>query len=149
MLAIRSPAGWFLALALAGCGGWSSYPHLLANSEWQLVRLGEIDSPAEAGGANIEFTTVADMTGWTGCNSYRGRYSVRGPELLIADLHWTEAGCPSDALFRQEQLMQTALSAVQSFEFELEGDRLTLYGGGKQLLVFERTARGQKLPDAD
>ena len=126
-------------IALAGCGDWASYPLPLADTEWRLVELGEIDRTAAAGGANIKFTTAADMSGWTGCNAYDGRYSVRGSELLIEDLYSTEAGCPSDALFRQEQLMQTVLSAVR--RFEIEGDRLTLHGGGKQLLVFERTAQ--------
>ena len=88
------------------------------------------------GDATAEFATDAELTGWTGCNSYSARYRVRDSELRLDDLTWTERGCPSNALFRQEQRMQDALAAVE--RFELSGQRLTLHGAGGQVLVFER-----------
>ena len=125
---------------LVACG---SEGNPLANTEWRLVALGDAGAPAEvAGNATAEFTTARDMTGWTGCNSYAARYSAREPELLLDDLTWTEAGCPSQALFRQEQRMQDSLATVE--RFEVSGERLTLHGEGGQVLVFERVReRGQ------
>ena len=91
------------------------------------------------GGPTAEFTTATDVTGWTGCNSYEARYSVRGSELRLDDLRWTERGCPSQELFRQEQRMQDSLATAE--RFEVSGERLTLHGEGGQALVFERVGK--------
>ena len=113
----------------------------LANTEWRLVALGNAGAPAEVveGNPTAEFTTATDMTGWTGCNSYGARYSARDSELRLEDLTWTEAGCPSQALFQQEQRMQDSLATVEWFE--VAGEQLTLHSEGGQALVFERAAK--------
>ena len=109
----------------------------LAGTEWRLVELGKAGSPAAVMGSNptAEFSAKA-MTGWTGCNSYEGRYSVRQSKLRLDDLTWTEKGCPSQGLFRQEQRMQDSLATVE--RFEVSGERLTLHSEGGQALVFQR-----------
>ena len=124
-----------LVLLLAACG---SGENPLDGTEWRLVTLGDAGAPdAVVGGdANAEFTTATDMTGWTGCNSYGALYSVRDSELRLDDLTWTEAGCPTQALFRQEQRMQDSLATVE--RFEVSGEQLTLHSQGGQVLVFER-----------
>ena len=113
----------------------------LANTEWRLVALGNADAPAEVGEGNptAEFTTATDMTGWTGCNAYAAKYSARESELRLDDLTWTEAGCPSQALFRQEQRIQDSLATVA--RFEVLGEHLTLHSEGEQVLVFERVGK--------
>ena len=123
---------------LAACG---SEGNPLANTEWRLVALGNADAPTGVvrGNPTAEFTTATDMTGWTGCNSYSARYSARGPELRLDDLTWTEAGCPSQALFQQEQRMQDSLATVE--RFEVSGEHLTLHSEGRQALVFERVEK--------
>ena len=123
-------------LLLAACGGGDGNP--LAGTEWRLVALGDAVAPAGATGddATAEFSSGAEMTGWTGCNSYDARYRVRGSELRLDDLRWTEAGCPSRALFRQEQRMQDALATVE--RYKVSGERLTLHSEGGEVLVFER-----------
>ena len=129
---------WILfvfAFLIAACGGEENP---LANTEWKLVALGNADAPTEVVGGNptAEFTTATDMTGWTGCNSYGARYTARESQLRLDDLRWTEAGCPSQALFRQEQRMQDLLATVE--RFEVSGDQLTLHSEGGQALVFQR-----------
>ena len=129
---------WLLpafVLLLAACG---SDGNPLADTEWRLVALGNADAPSEVvdGNATADFTASGDMRGLTACNSYSARYSVRGSELRLDDLSWTEAGCPSQALFRQEQRMQDSLASVE--RFEVSGERLTLHSEGGQALVFER-----------
>lgn len=112
----------------------------LADTEWRLVALGHGDAPAEVvGDPTAEFTAAGDMKGWTACNSYSARYSARGSALRLDDLTWTEAGCPSQALFRQEQRMQDSLATIE--RFEVSGERLTLHDEGGQALVFERVGR--------
>ena len=124
-----------LVLLLAACGGEGNP---LAGTAWRLVALGDAGAPAEVAGgdATARFTTATEMTGWTGCNSYGARYSVRGSELRLDDLTWTERGCPSQALFRQEQRMQDSLATVE--RFELSGERLTLHSDGGRALILER-----------
>ena len=133
---------WILfifALLMAACGGEENP---LANTEWRLVALGNAEAPAEVveGNPTAEFTTGTDMTGWTGCNAYGARYTARESELRLDELMWTEAGCPSQALFQQEQRMQDLLATVEWFE--VSGDQLTLHSEGGQALVFERVGRG-------
>ena len=132
---------WILfvfAFLIAACGGEENP---LANTEWQLVALGNADAPTEvvAGNLTAEFTTGTDLTGWTGCNSYGARYSVGESELRLGDLEWTEAGCPSQALFRQEQRMQELLATVG--RFEVSGEQLTLHSEDGLVLVFQRVGR--------
>ena len=131
-------AGLLLVVSalLAACGDGDRNP--LASTEWRLVALGDADAPAEVlgGDPTTRFTTATDMTGWTGCNAYGASYRVRDSELRLDELTWTEAGCPSQALFRQEQRMQDLLATVE--RFEVSGDRLTLYSEGGQALIFER-----------
>ena len=123
---------------LVACG---SEGNTLANTEWRLLALGVADAPAEVvgGNATAEFTTARDMTGWTGCNSYAARYRAGESELRLDDLEWTEAGCPSHALFQQEQRMQDSLATVE--RFEVSGERLTLHSEGGQVLVFKRVGK--------
>ena len=127
-----------LVFLLVACG---SGGNPLANTEWRLVALGNADAPDEvvAGNPTAEFTTATDMTGWTGCNSYGARYSARESELRLDDLTWTEAGCPSQALFQQEQRMQDSLATVE--RFEVSGEQLTLHSEGRQALVFKRVGK--------
>ncbi len=126
------------AFLIAACGGEGNP---LANTEWRLVTLGNADAPTEvvAGNATAEFTTATDMTGWTGCNSYAARYRARESELRLDDLTWTEAGCPSQALFQQEQRMQDLLATVE--RFEVSGEQLTLHSEDGQTLVFEKVGK--------
>ena len=130
----------FFAL-LTACGSEVSP---LADTEWRLVALGNADAPTlvVGGDPTASFTTATDMTGWTGCNSYGARYTAREPELRLDDLSWTEAGCPSQALFQQEQRMQDSLATVE--RFEVSEDRLTLYSEGGQVLVFERVGESDQ-----
>ena len=103
--------------------------------------MGDADALTEvvAGNPTAKFTAATDMTGWTGCNAYGARYSLEESHLRLDELTWTEAGCPSQALFRQEQRMQDLLATVESFEVSEE--RLTLHSEGGQALVFEPVRR--------
>ena len=60
---------------------------------------------------------------------------MRGADLRLDKLTWTEAGCTSDTLFRHEQRMQDSLATVE--RFEISEERLTLHSEGGQALVFE------------
>ena len=128
--------GFLFLFVACGDGGTP-----LSNTEWRLVALGNADAPDEVveGNATVKFTTATDMTGWTGCNAYGARYSARESELSLDNLTWTEAGCPSQALFQQEQRMQDLLATVE--RFEVSEEQLTLHSEGGQALVFKRVGK--------
>ena len=65
-------------------------------------------------------------------------------ELRLDELTWTEAGCPSQALFRQEQRMQDALATVE--RFEVSSERLTLHSEGRHASVFELVGKQPHCP---
>lgn len=126
-----------LPLLLAACSGGENLP---ADSEWRLVALGDAGAPVESeGDATVEFARGRNVTGWSTCNSYSGRYSVRGSELHLDDLSWAEAGCPSQALFGQEQQMQDSLATIE--RFEVSDGRLPLHSEDDQVMVYERAEK--------
>ena len=118
---------------LAACGGEGN--PLTVRSGAGRVGQRRRSAAVLGGDPTARFTTDTDMTGWTGCNSYAARYSIQGEELRLDDLMWQERGCPSDALFQQEQRMQDSLATVG--RFEISGERLTIHSEGGQVLVFE------------
>ena len=110
--------------------------HGLAETAWQLVALGTADAPdSVVGEVDVQFSATT-LKGWTGCNRYAARYRVRGHALQLADFEATEAGCPTQRLFDQEQRVKTLWVNVE--RFGVAGDRLTLHSAEGQVLVFER-----------
>ena len=108
----------------------------LAETAWQLVAFGEAAAPdSVVGEVDVQFSATT-LKGWTGCNQYDARYRVRGDALQLADLRATEAGCPTQSLFNQEQRVLTLWANVE--RFEVSGDHLTLHSAGGQVLVFQR-----------
>ena len=67
--------------------GSPAQQHPLVNTSWFL---------REAPDVTIEFAPDNTVSGWTGCNSYDGRYKTRGDEVDFFDFQWTEAGCPTE-----------------------------------------------------
>ena len=132
---------WLLLGLVVLTFGCSDSGNPLSETEWRLVALGNSDAPDQVvdGDATVKFTTATDMTGWTGCNACGARYSARESELRLDELTWTEAGCPSMDLFRQEQRMQDLLATVE--QFTISKEQLTLHSEGGQALVFERVGK--------
>lgn len=105
-----------------------------------MVEVGDPDGRDPAiGEVAAEFTAAGDLAGWTGCNSFAARYSARGEDLQLAGLGWTEAGCPSQAMFWQEQRIQHSLATIEGFA--IDEDRLLIESEGGWLLVFELVGR--------
>ena len=114
-----------LALACA-----SEEPPLVGTS-WKLLSVG--GSPA-SGNVEVEFSDESGISGWTGCNSYDGRYSASGSSFSIEELGWTEAGCPSRELLMQESLYIELL--VEAERFAISGSQLTITSSASQTITF-------------
>ena len=103
----------------------------LAGTSWTLLSVG--DSSA-IGGVEVEFSEESGISGWTGCNSYDGRYSASGSSFTIEDLSWTEAGCPSNEMFMQESLYTDLL--VDAERFAISGSQLTITSSDSRTITF-------------
>ena len=103
----------------------------LAGTSWSLLSVGA--SPA-IGNVEVEFSEESGVSGWTGCNSYDGRYSASGSSFTIEELSWTEAGCPSRELSTQESLYLDLL--VDAEGFAISGSELTITSSDGQTLTF-------------
>ncbi len=117
-----------VALLALAC---SSEEQPLAGTSWTLLSIG--DSPA-IGNVEVEFSEEGGISGWTGCNSYDGRYSASGSSFTIEELRWTEAGCPSRELFTQESLYLELL--VDADGFAVSNSQLTITSSDGQTIRF-------------
>ena len=103
----------------------------LAGTSWKLLSIG--GNPA-IGNVEVEFSEDGDISGWTGCNSYDGRYSASGSSFTTDELSWTEQGCPSHELFTQESLYTDLL--VDAEGFAISGSELTITSSDGQTITF-------------
>ena len=103
----------------------------LAGTAWTLLSVG--GSPA-IGNVEAEFSEESGISGWTGCNSYDGKYSASGSSLTIEELRWTEAGCPSRELFMQESLYIDLLAEAE--RFAISGSQLTITSSDGRTITF-------------
>ena len=125
LLPVIVGAAALLALACA------SEERPLAGTSWTLLSVG--GSPT-IGNVEVEFSEGSGISGWTGCNSYDGRYSASGSSFTIEDLSWTAAGCPSRELFMQESLYTDLL--VDAEGFAISGSQLTITSSDGQTITF-------------
>ncbi len=73
--------------------------------------------------------------GIAGCNQYGGEYNLNGSALTTGSIYQTEMYCNDEAVMQQERDYLEALQAAE--QFEIDGDTLTVTGGG-WTLEFER-----------
>ncbi len=103
-------------------------PASLTSREWRVTGInngrGGVVSVLPDVPLTVQFGDDGNVSGNSGCNMFRGPYTVAGSTLSIGDLISTRRACISDALNAQEQQLLAALAA--STTYQLAGDRLTL-----------------------
>ena len=104
----------------------------LAGTSWTLL---SVEGTPAIGNVEVEFSEESGISGWTGCNSYDGRYRASRSSFTIVELRWTEAGCPSREMFMQDSLY-TDLLLVDAEEFAISGSRLTITSSDSQTITF-------------
>lgn len=114
----------------------------LAGTQWVLVSFVEgtaESAPAQGTKSTLAFSAGEPSlaSGYTGCNRYRGNYTVEGNALSFGPIATTRMACLSEAAARHEIRYLQALETAGAFE--LTDGRLTIsYGGGRGVLVFRR-----------
>jgi heat shock protein HslJ len=125
-----------LASTLTACsvGGAASNAASL-EGEWTLQTLNGV--PLLAGSAINATFAEGKITGYSGCNSYGGAYTVKGGGLELGEIAMTLMACLEDGVMEQEQAYMEALSNVA--KFRLDNDRLELLDeSGATLLAYTR-----------
>lgn len=119
-----------ISLLLAACGSDDGgQAASLEGTTWVLdaASMGELMDPVPAD-ARVDLTFEDDQAGGTsGCNSYRGEYTVDGDSLSFGPLAATQMAC-EQPLMDLEAAYLAALADVSGFEVDAGGD-LILTGG--------------------
>ena len=103
-------------------------PSSLTGPAWQVLSVnngrGAVVSVLADTQLDVTFGENGIVSGTTGCNNYRGLYTVTGATIAFGSLVSTRRACPSEEAAAQEQAFLAALAA--STRYEPRGDRLTL-----------------------
>lgn len=119
---------------LAGCGGDSQ--RLLAGSSWQLVgQFGEQARP------QLQFGTELAVSGFTGCNQFRGSYNLTPEVFGFNPLAVTRKACETEIMAVEHDFLRQLLE-VEQFSFDDQG-RLVLHSGSGDPLVWEAASAPQ------
>lgn len=114
----------------------------LRDTRWVLQSLDgvPVKPPAQAAAAHLVLRAASQhLSGFTGCNSIRGRYTQRGTQLALSALASTRKACPAP-LMQQEQRLFELLGTADAYR--IEGRVLSLLQGETVRLSF--TAAAQK-----
>ncbi len=125
-----------VALTLTACGAERTAVGAASlEGEWTLLTLN--GAPLLAGSTiNVTFEE-GKITGYSGCNSYGGTYTVKGAALQLGEMAMTAMDCLEDGVMEQEQTYMAALLAVA--KVRLDHDRLELLdASGATLLAYVR-----------
>ena len=116
----------------------------LGDTKWFLRSYGEQNNmKAVIEGTEITATFSSDQSkvnGSAGCNTYSAGYEVKGDELSVFEMVFTEMACISpEGVMEQEQDFLSLLANAQSFE--ADDTTLTIICEGGQQLYFTTAAR--------
>ena len=125
-----------VAMMLTACGDFKTAGRAAdLEGEWTLLTLNGAsllaDSTINSAFADEQFS------GFSGCNSYGGSYTVKGSTLDFEELAVTAMACFKEGVMAQEQAYTSALSNVT--KFRVDGDRLELLDkSGTTILLYAR-----------
>ena len=125
-----------VAMMLTACGDFKTAGRVAdLEGEWTLLTLNGASLLVDST-INIAFADE-QVSGFSGCNSYGGSYTVKGSTLDFEELAVTAMACFKEGVMAQEQAYTSALSNVT--KFRVDGDRLELLDkSGTALLVYAR-----------
>ena len=111
----------------------------LENKSWELAAIRK-SVPIKGSLINIEFKD-GEVHGSSGCNSYFGRYEIKGNEISIGMLASTEMAClDPEGLMVQEQDYLSFLAEVVSIS--IEDGQLILRKAVQEQLTFTTSPHG-------
>ena len=123
-----------ISLALSSCGLFTGGSGVdLNETAWTLESYG--------GESLISDTTMTanfesgEVSGSASCNHYFGSYQIKGDQITVEGLGWTEMACMNpDGIMEQEQTIMSLLSKTVSYG--IEGGKLRLQIESGEELIF-------------
>ncbi len=110
----------------------------ISEKKWVLETIGGDPVVLAEGSAFITFDTGQKQAGGnTGCNVFGGSYTSTGENIAFKNPVSTMRACIEDNRMEIERSFMDALLKVD--RYEVNGDRLTLFGGNTALLEFVGT----------
>jgi len=107
----------------------------LSGTTWKLISYDE-NKPLAGKDMTAEFD-AKEIQGSASCNSYFGTYNLKGDQISISGLGWTEMACMDpEGIMEQEQTIMKMLS--ESSSFSIQGDKLQITTSAGELLVFQQ-----------
>ena len=107
----------------------------LTGTTWKLT---SYDGNMPLAGKNMTASFDAkEIQGSASCNSYFGTYRLKGDQISIDELGWTEMACMDpEGIMEQEQTIMKLLS--ESSSYSIQGDRLQITTSAGELLIFQQ-----------
>ena len=124
-----------ISLALSSCGLFSGGSGAdLNGTAWTLESYG--------GKSLISDTTMTanfesgEVSGSASCNHYFGAYQLKGDQISVEGLGWTEMACMNpDGIMGQEQTIMSLLSKAVSYGIESGKLRLQIESGEELIFL--------------
>ena len=107
----------------------------LTGTTWKLI---SYDGNIPLAGKNMTASFDAkEIQGSASCNTYFGTYRLKGDQISISELGWTEMACMDpEGIMEQEQTIMKLLS--ESSSYSIQGDRLQITTSAGELLIFQQ-----------
>jgi len=107
----------------------------LIGTTWKLV---SYDGNIPLAGKNMTASfDTKEIQGSASCNTYFGTYRLKGDQISIGELGWTEMACMDpEGIMEQEQIIMKLLS--ESSLYSIQGDRLQITTSAGELLIFQQ-----------
>ncbi len=107
----------------------------LTGTTWKLV---SYDGNIPLAGKNMTASFDAkEIQGSASCNTYFGTYRLKGDQISISGLGWTEMACMDpEGIMEQEQTIMKMLS--ESSSYSIQGDKLQITTSAGELLIFQQ-----------
>jgi len=124
----------FIALALSACAGATGGSEVdLNGTAWTLESYGGKNLLSEST-MTANFSS-GEINGSASCNQYFGAYEIKGDQITLEGLGWTEMACLNpEGIMEQESAIMALLSKAVSYQ--IEGGKLRLQTAGGEELVF-------------
>lgn len=107
----------------------------LTGTTWKLINYAN-NIPLAGNDMTAEFDGK-EIQGSASCNSYFGTYRLKGDQISISGLGWTEMACMDpEGIMEQEQTIMKLLS--ESSSYSIQGDILQITTSAGDLLIFQQ-----------
>lgn len=90
--------------------------HLLVGPTWYLISYGSTYSSAGTQEPYTLFKSDGTLEGYTGCNTFQGKFTTQTQAITITNLNATQSACPNTTLQAQQDTMLKILGSAKTYQ---------------------------------